>query len=189
MNRDTRAIVVCLELLVRKSVVSRLEPRGVIWGGWRPSPPRKKKKERKIEKREKKEERKKGTMNNVKLLHIKCCFFQFFNSPVAFKIEIKFGPPKKKLKWRSCLNQGPPALRQAFDLTAICPPTCLYKERFSSLNYRFTNSQLQVYASYCIQSLFNKYRDHWALWLNIAICWAWILFITCSNVLLKYIWL
>ena len=24
-------------------------------------------------------------MNNVKLLHIKCCFFQFFNSPVALK--------------------------------------------------------------------------------------------------------
>ena len=47
--------------------------RGVIWGG-RPPPPRKKKKERK-----------KGTMNNVKLLHIKCCFFQFLNSPVALK--------------------------------------------------------------------------------------------------------
>ena len=24
-----------------------------------------------------------GTMNSVKLLHIECCFFQFFNSPVA----------------------------------------------------------------------------------------------------------
>ena len=24
-------------------------------------------------------------MNNVNLLHIKCCFFQFFNSPVALK--------------------------------------------------------------------------------------------------------
>ena len=40
--------------------------------------PRKKKKEKKKEKRKEKE-RKKGTMNNVKLLHIKCCFFQFFN--------------------------------------------------------------------------------------------------------------
>ena len=51
---------------------------------------KKKKKKEKKEKREKKEkkkkERKKGTMNNVKLLHIKCCFFQFFNSPVALKI-------------------------------------------------------------------------------------------------------
>ena len=44
---------------------------------------RKKRKKRK--KREKKKERKKGTMNNVKLLHIKCCFFQFFNSLVALK--------------------------------------------------------------------------------------------------------
>ena len=69
-------------------------------GGWGPSPPRKKKKKKKRrKKREKKktmEERKKGAMNNVKLLHIKCCFFQFFNSPVALKI--KFWPPKKKLK-------------------------------------------------------------------------------------------
>ena len=39
----------------------------------------------KEKRKEKKEEKKKGTMNNVKLLHIKCCFFQFFNSPVALK--------------------------------------------------------------------------------------------------------
>ena len=45
------------------------------------------------------EKRKKGTMNNVKLLHTKCCFFQFFNSPVALKNKIN-SPPKKKLKWR-----------------------------------------------------------------------------------------
>ena len=37
-------------------------------------------------------------MNNVKLLHIKCCFFQFFNSAVALKYLKKFWPPKKKLK-------------------------------------------------------------------------------------------
>ena len=41
-------------------------------------------------------------MNNIKLLHIKCCFFQFFNSPVALKNQKKFWPPKKKLKWRPC---------------------------------------------------------------------------------------
>ena len=73
-------------------------------GGWGegPSPPRKKKKrkkkEKKEEKRRKKKERKKGTsMNNVKLLHniIKCCFFQFFNSPVALKDKKKFSPQEK----------------------------------------------------------------------------------------------
>ena len=71
------------------------------------SPPKekeKKKKERNKEKKEKRgkkeEKRKKGTINNVKLLHIKCCFFQFFNSPVALKSLKKFWPPKKKLKWR-----------------------------------------------------------------------------------------
>ena len=61
---------------------------------------KKRKKERKErkkrEKREKKKERKKGTMNNVKLLHIKCCFFQFFNSPVALKNEKNFWPLPRK---------------------------------------------------------------------------------------------
>ena len=50
-------------------------------GGWGPLPPRKKKKKKekkKKEKKKKKKERKKGTMNNVKLLHIKCCFFAIF---------------------------------------------------------------------------------------------------------------
>ena len=32
-------------------------------------------------------------MNSVKLLHMKCCFFQFFNSPVALKKKI--GPQEK----------------------------------------------------------------------------------------------
>ena len=67
------------------------------WGGHRP--PRKKKKrkkERKKRKKRKKEEkRKKGTINKVKLLHIKCCFYQFFNSPVALKNQKNFGPPRK----------------------------------------------------------------------------------------------
>ena len=43
-------------------------------------------------------------MNSVnKLLHIKCCFFQFFNSPVALKNKKKFAP-KEKLKWRPWLK-------------------------------------------------------------------------------------
>ena len=71
-------------------------------GGRHPQGKRKKKKERKKEKkREKKEEkkeRKKGTMNNVKLRHIKCCFFQFFNSLVASKNKKKICPPKKRVE-------------------------------------------------------------------------------------------
>ena len=54
-------------------------------GGRRPPPPKekekkekRKKKKEKREKRKEKKERKKGTMNNVKLLHIKCCFFPIF---------------------------------------------------------------------------------------------------------------
>ena len=34
-------------------------------------------------------------MNNVKLLQIKCCFFQFSNSPVALKNLKKILPPRK----------------------------------------------------------------------------------------------
>ena len=39
-------------------------------------------------------------MNNVKLLNIKCLFFQFFHSQVALKNFKKMLAPKKKLKWR-----------------------------------------------------------------------------------------
>ena len=81
-------------------------------GAGRPSPPgkRKKRKEKKRKKRRKKE-RNEGTMNNVKLLHIKCCFFQFFNSPVALKNK-KNSPPRKSWNdapacscWILLLNQ------------------------------------------------------------------------------------
>ena len=34
-------------------------------------------------------------MNNVKLLHIKCCFFQIFNSTVALKNLKKCWPQEK----------------------------------------------------------------------------------------------
>ena len=34
-------------------------------------------------------------MNSVKLLHIKCCYFQFFNSSVALKNLKKVRPPRK----------------------------------------------------------------------------------------------
>ena len=34
-------------------------------------------------------------MNNVKLLHIKCIFFQFFNNPVVLKNLKKFAHPRK----------------------------------------------------------------------------------------------
>ena len=36
-------------------------------------------------------------MNNVKLLHMKCCFFQFFNSPVALKNIKKSLAPQEKV--------------------------------------------------------------------------------------------
>ena len=34
-------------------------------------------------------------MNSVKLLHIKCCFFQFFNSPMALKNKKNLAPQEK----------------------------------------------------------------------------------------------
>ena len=75
-------------------------------GAGGPSPPKEKEKRKKKEKKEKREkkerkkkERKKGTVNNVKLLHIKCCFFQFFNSPVALKNEKKICPPPPRKSW------------------------------------------------------------------------------------------
>ena len=37
-------------------------------------------------------------MNNVKLLLIKCCFFQIFSCPVALKNKKKFCPPQEKVE-------------------------------------------------------------------------------------------
>ena len=45
--------------------------------GRRPPPPQGKRKKKNGRKKRKRKEMKKGTMNNVKLLHIKCCIFQF----------------------------------------------------------------------------------------------------------------
>ena len=79
--------------------VHQNQGRHLRWAGGGPSPPpqgkRKKEKKKKEKKEEKKEGRKKGTMNNVKLLHIKCCFFQFFNSSVALKNKKIIGPQEK----------------------------------------------------------------------------------------------
>ena len=106
--RSERLCPTYYEMHIHIFCVRRFSQRRHLGGlGGRRSPPRKKKKrkkkkeKKKKEKKEKKrEKRKKGTMNNVKLLHIKCCFFQFFNSPVALKNLKKFCPPKKKLKSR-----------------------------------------------------------------------------------------
>jgi len=37
-------------------------------------------------------------MYNVKLLHIKCCFIQFFNNPVALKNNKKYLVPQEKIE-------------------------------------------------------------------------------------------
>ena len=62
-------------------------------GGLRPQGKRKKGKKEKKRRKERKK-KKNGTMNKVKLLHIKCCFFKFFNSPLALKNK-KICPPHK----------------------------------------------------------------------------------------------
>ena len=75
------------------------------WGRRSPKETEKKKKRKEKKKKEKekrkKRKRKKGTMNSVKLLHIKCSFFQFLNSPVALKNKKNFGPSRK------CWNDAP----------------------------------------------------------------------------------
>ena len=103
--------------------------RGVIWGAGGPSLPQgKRKKERKKEKeKRKREKRKKGTVNSVKLLHIKCCLFQFFNSPVALK-NLKNVAPQEKVEMMPLgpsvllsMNQKLCHLNQAF-LTMLSAP-------------------------------------------------------------------
>ena len=65
-------------------------------GGRRP--PRKKKKRKKKKKKEKRKKKKKKERRELwtaSNYYIKCCFFQFFNSPVTLKNKKKFGPPRK----------------------------------------------------------------------------------------------
>ena len=79
-------------VLPHHPVMAHQQRRHLGGGAGGPSPPKekekrkkRKKKKKEKEKRKKREKRKKGTMKGVKLLHIKCFFFQFFNSPVALK--------------------------------------------------------------------------------------------------------
>ena len=71
-------------------------------GGWwgRPPPKKKEKKKEKREKSEKKriKERKKGTLNNVKLLHTKCCFNNFSIDRWHWKIKKIVVPPQEKVE-------------------------------------------------------------------------------------------
>ena len=82
-------------------------------GGWG-SPPllrKKKKRKKKRKKRKKREKRKKGTMKSVKLLHIALSSAVFSNFSIVrwhWKIIRKFGPSKKKLKWRPCETSALP---------------------------------------------------------------------------------
>ena len=75
----------------------RVQPnRGVIWGAGGPSPPKEKEKRKKRKKRKKgRKERKKELWITSNYYIIKCCFYQFFNSPVVLKNKKMFGPQEK----------------------------------------------------------------------------------------------
>ena len=70
-----------------------------------PPSPRNKKKRKKRKKKEKKR-KKKGTIwiTSNCYIGIKCCFFQFFNSPVTLKNLKNFGPPGKS--WNDAPASG-----------------------------------------------------------------------------------
>ena len=75
-------------------IVPHLRKAGASFeGGWGRGSPRKKK-ERKKRKEKKRDKWKKGTMNNVKLLHIRCCFSNFSIVRWHWKIK-KNWPPRK----------------------------------------------------------------------------------------------
>ena len=73
----------CMGLLTWQSLIRTVQGRHLRGLGAVSPPQEKRKKEKRSKKREKRKKRKKekikkGTINNVKILHIKCCFFQFF---------------------------------------------------------------------------------------------------------------
>ena len=93
--------------LDKKPTIKDLRQGRHLRGAGGPSPPRKKKKRKRKKKQEKKEkreknkkkkkERKKGTMNNVKLLHIKCFFSNFSIVRWHWKMK-KFWPLQEKVE-------------------------------------------------------------------------------------------
>ena len=58
-------------------------------------------------------------MNDVKLLHIKCCFFQFFNCPVALKNKKKCWPPQEKVEMTPLHDHTIRAISQQ-QVTGLC---------------------------------------------------------------------
>ena len=84
--------------------------------------PKENKKKEKKEEREKKKEGRKGTVNNVKLLHIKWCFLKFFNSPVALKNNNKNLAPHEKIEMTP-LCEGEPQDLWFTLVLAIAPVT------------------------------------------------------------------
>ena len=108
-----------------------------------------------------------GTMNNVKLLHIKHCFFQFFNSPVALKNK-KNLDSKKKMKWRPCthpsMNSAGPRpsqkllsddLNLAYNLIHViqCTPFLWFNQHtkmiFSKLQYNMDGVEIESDLGLC----------------------------------------
>ena len=96
----------CIPSLTRRSPHHTLDTEASFGGGgWGERPSKEKEKKEKEKKKEKKkkerkekkrEKRKKGTMNSVKLLHIKCCFFPIFQySGGIEKYKKNFGPQEK----------------------------------------------------------------------------------------------
>ena len=90
-------------------------------------------------------------MNRVKLLHIKCCFFQYFNSPVALNFFLKIWPPKKKLKWRPCPLQPNSA--------AVCrfPPWNVLFWKHLAWPESCFRSQTNQHIPYIIQQIIEHY--------------------------------
>ena len=82
--------------MMYRDSVQRRHLGGGLGGRRPPSKENENKQKRKKEKIEKKRKRKKGTtMNDVKLLHIKCCFFPIFQYSGGIKNEKIFGPREK----------------------------------------------------------------------------------------------
>ena len=125
VRKTPRLFLGFCSLDIFKNLITRNTVRGVIWGelvgvvAVAPPPQGQRKKERKKEKwekkKEKKKERKKVTMNNVKLLHIKCCFSNFSIVRWQWKIKKNFGPSRKS--WNDAPEYSVDICRYNFRIT------------------------------------------------------------------------
>ena len=81
-------------------------------------------------------------MNNVKLLHIKCCFFKFFSSPVALK-SYKILAPQEKVEMMPLVLVTNLCFQSISDENILYLQVAMYERRSLTMEKTHSNCHIQ----------------------------------------------